>query len=433
MELVQIRKHKEFDINQLHKWSKEDLIEKIKALHCHNIELKNVIAKAKCNTKKSKSMRQHLNQKPFDFSKCNFRHVLLKIMYLGWDYQGYASQEDSANTVEFFVFEALIKTCLIKDRQTSNYHRCGRTDKGVSSFGQVISIDVRSKLSEEKQDDIDKEISYCAILNKVLPSQIRCIAWCPVKEDFSARFDCKLRTYKYFFPKAKLDITKMNDAAGNFLGTHDFRNFCKMDVGNGVLKFIRTVTTVEIQPYIINPKNDEYSIYILTIEGQAFLWHQIRCIMGVLFLVGQGNEKPSIIKDLLDVKTHSRKPDYNMASEAPLNLYECQYDLETQWIYDYPSLSNVIYKLQGIWTVEAVKSSMIEHMLHDLQSEKIIQKHKGCKKYCQSNWLLNGVTAKKYTPLLQRQKCESLENRIKHYIKRRKLEELCIDPPIVDD
>lgn len=33
-------------------------------------------------------------------------------------------------------------------RETSCYHRCGRTDKGVSAFGQVISIDLRSNLLE---------------------------------------------------------------------------------------------------------------------------------------------------------------------------------------------------------------------------------------------------------------------------------------------
>lgn len=74
------------------------------------------------------------------FFRCNFRHVLLKFMYLGWDYQGYAAQEDNENTIERHLFSALIKTCLIKDRASSNYHRCGRTDKGVSSFGQVSNV-----------------------------------------------------------------------------------------------------------------------------------------------------------------------------------------------------------------------------------------------------------------------------------------------------
>ena len=69
--------------------------------------------------------------------RCSKRHVLLKFLYLGWEYQGYATQEDTANTIEHHLFSALVRCCLVESRQTSNYGRCGRTDKGVSSFSQV--------------------------------------------------------------------------------------------------------------------------------------------------------------------------------------------------------------------------------------------------------------------------------------------------------
>ena len=48
--------------------------------------------------------------------------------------------------------------------------------------------------------------SYCGILNRVLPKEIRVIAWAPVRPDFSARFDCLEREYKYFFPRGDLDL-----------------------------------------------------------------------------------------------------------------------------------------------------------------------------------------------------------------------------------
>lgn len=73
----------------------------------------------------------------FDFAAHPRRHVALRLAYLGWQYQGFAVQENTDNTVEARVFEALLKTKLIQDRQSSNYHRCGRTDKGVSAFSQV--------------------------------------------------------------------------------------------------------------------------------------------------------------------------------------------------------------------------------------------------------------------------------------------------------
>lgn len=68
---------------------------------------------------------------------CHKRHILLKLYYLGWDYSGFATQENSGNTIEHHLFAALQKVCLIECRETSNYHRCGRTDKGVSAFSQV--------------------------------------------------------------------------------------------------------------------------------------------------------------------------------------------------------------------------------------------------------------------------------------------------------
>ena len=32
----------------------------------------------------------------------------------------------------------------------------------------------------------------------------------------------------------------------------------------------------------------------MTIKGTAFLWHQVRCMVAVLFLIGQGLESPSV-------------------------------------------------------------------------------------------------------------------------------------------
>ena len=45
-----------------------------------------------------------------------------------------------------------------------------------------------------------------AMLNGVLPEEIRVLSWAPVSPDFSARFSCLQRTYKYFFPLGTMDI-----------------------------------------------------------------------------------------------------------------------------------------------------------------------------------------------------------------------------------
>lgn len=62
----------------------------------------------------------------------------------------------------------------------------------MSAFCQVISIDLRSKFPEDEQfhpENLTKEIDYCGILNRVLPDNIKCISWMPLKNKmYSARY-----------------------------------------------------------------------------------------------------------------------------------------------------------------------------------------------------------------------------------------------------
>ena len=52
---------------------------------------------------------------------------------------------DPFPTVESLLFAALTKACLVDSRSGSGYTRCGRTDRGVSSGGQVVSLRIRSR------------------------------------------------------------------------------------------------------------------------------------------------------------------------------------------------------------------------------------------------------------------------------------------------
>jgi tRNA pseudouridine38/39 synthase len=62
------------------------------------------------------------------------------------------------------------------------------------------------------------------------------------------------------------------------------------------------------------------NMYVCTVRGSAFLWHQIRYTMEIFFLIGNGKEEPEIIDYLFDVKNVPDKPLYNMASDKPLIL-----------------------------------------------------------------------------------------------------------------
>jgi tRNA pseudouridine38/39 synthase len=125
--------------------------------------------------------------------------------------------------------------------------------------------------------------------------------------------------YKYYFYRELLNIGEMTKAAQLFLGEHDFRNFCKLDVIANQ-NFTRTIYDISFHrvedPFatsLLFTKDPRLQLYCAVIEGNAFLWHQIRCMMHVLFQVGRGHERPDIVPRLLAVVDNQGKPHYALA------------------------------------------------------------------------------------------------------------------------
>ncbi|CAA7395849.1 unnamed protein product [Spirodela intermedia] len=260
------------------------------------------------------------------------RCVALKLMYFGQRFYGFASEAQQEPTVESEIFKALGKTKLSTgNRADLCYSRCGRTDKGVSSTGQddVIyhhPVDFRVFiLTSPKKYPVQEEIDYVRVLNRALPNDIRVIGWSAASTHFNARFSCLSREYKYFFWRGSLNVMEMKYAAKKFIGIHDFRNFCKMDAVN-VKNYTRQIISFEINPCyescivfkvdisemwidlgslkehlllqllaIMNlccERSGGDELWAMTIKGSAFLWHQVRFMVAVLFMIGEGHESP---------------------------------------------------------------------------------------------------------------------------------------------
>ncbi|KAI9187853.1 pseudouridine synthase deg1 [Blastocladiella emersonii ATCC 22665] len=325
----------------------------------------------------------------FDFALHPKRRVAFLLSYFGWPYQGFAAQAHTTNTVEHHLFEALRTTRLVDDITQADYSRCGRTDKGVSATGNAVSLIVRSRVQPGQTDD-SNELPYVTMLNRTLPAHIRVLAWAPVPDDFTARFSCSHRTYKYFFPALGLDIAAMREAAAAFVGPHDFRNFCKIDPAKPVRNYERTVLHASIEPETEGataPTMGDAAAthpspalphhwYTLTIRGTAFLWHQIRCMVHVLLLVGQGSEKPSLIADLLDVTKHPAKPQYDLAPELPLVLWEVGFP-GVQWRYsDSPAdplhaFSGLVKHLVTMYETHRIQTLAIDLLLKNLMAQSV--------------------------------------------------------------
>jgi len=196
---------------------------------------------ARSNGKIRKKDKAPKKPRTFDISSKLQRHISFRLAYDGETFQGFSQNVGVADddSVEKILFEALVKCRLIEKREvragakrqqkqhttphthiTNNllssqgcgYSRCGRTDKGVSAFGQIIALRVRSaypplspafKLpsnsttevpvevmrvnkktkEEETKTEMVKELDYIKMLNGVLPQELRVISWVPVTEE----------------------------------------------------------------------------------------------------------------------------------------------------------------------------------------------------------------------------------------------------------
>ena len=363
-----------------------------------------------------------------------FRHIALRFQYDGSSYSGFTENvnDDEDYSIEKELFAALQKTHLIKDRFSCQYSRCGRTDRGVSAFGQVIALHVKSAFSlntkkvtsanEENGTNVElslnnseelpvftnddlpnnsidkvvclieprkkkkktqngndmtkwekrimKELNYPLLLNNVLPPSIRVLGWSPVTPDFSARFSCSRRTYRYFFHPRNLNLHKMQQAMDGLVGQKlDFRNFCKMNCEQ-VYNFERVLYSAKIVNNLNSEKDD--GCYF-EIEGQAFLWHQIRCIVSILFMVGKELEPPSIVNELLDVTKNPGKPSYNMAPDGPLVLHKCNFDHVT-FGHSVKNLWRTTSHWEQQWHDVTLKSNRIRNGITSLQMESLVDK-----------------------------------------------------------
>lgn len=302
----------------------EALKEKAVCLLKYNQQLENIISK----------LRKQENDvpkvtKPFIFDRYKKRHIALKLSYLGWNYCGLVPQGCLALTVMDRIFDALEKSKLIENRNECDFSVCGRTDRGVSGMCQVISLVSRSLIARgvgviedsgpcisERQDVPDEEMDYVSALNRNLPRDIRVLAWSPVSPDFSARFMCCKRSYEYYFPESGLDIKSMIDAGNRLVGVHDFRNFCASRIEKDTVTFIREIFEVVVSD--VDSCDHHSKLCRISISASGFLYHQIRFVMSILFMVGRGYESPSVVDDMLDLSKTPAKPQYQLAADFPL-------------------------------------------------------------------------------------------------------------------
>ncbi|GIQ80837.1 pseudouridine synthase I, TruA, partial [Kipferlia bialata] len=245
------------------------------------------------------------------------------------------------------LFQALQHVCLVPKGFKPSHHRFsrgGRTDAGVSASGQVVALWVRAASMEGSatvrgvqnipQDmylynrnprdsapeaPMERELNYCKMLNSALPQSVAVRAWSPVHVSFHSRFNATGRSYRYLIPDAaRLDVPAMQRAAQDFQGEHDFTNFCKADLET-YSHHDRVMRTVSVT------RQPDASVAV-AVQGTAFLYHQVRCMVAILMRVGSHLESVSIVRRMLSREPPFQdKPTYAPASPFPLCLVGVMY------------------------------------------------------------------------------------------------------------
>ena len=267
------------------------------------------------------------------------------------------------------------------NNNNNNNHRSQKNQQRTGEEGLSAAAAAGGACDNGRVEKELSEYPYAKILNNLLPPEIRVLGWAPVSDEFSARFSATTRTYRYFFVQRQLNLERMQQGLECLVGKHDFRNFCKMDVEK-VYNFERVIHSVQLvvvrrATHAVEesggtpPSVDEQMCYV-QIHGQAFLWHQIRCIMEVLFMIGNGLEDPSVITEMFDIDTHPGKPNYPLAPEKPLVLNDCGYP-NLQFGYSVQNVWTVMCQLEQQWEALALAAARIRNGIDGLREVPVMK------------------------------------------------------------
>lgn len=200
------------------------------------------------------------------------------LAYDGTDYHGWQPQPGVA-TVSGRFSDALEAACGVRPRVSA----AGRTDAGVHAHGQVVAFQLAQAWDPERL------LRAC---NQHLPADIAVLRADFAQEGFDPRRDAWRRTYRYLLSPSstmsptlaryawrvspRLELAPMREAAGAFLGTHDFSELGQSSWPGGPTT--RTVDMIEVQ--------QADGLVRVDVRGDAFLRGMLRNLVGALVSFG---------------------------------------------------------------------------------------------------------------------------------------------------
>ena len=226
-----------------------------------------------------------------------------EISYKGTNFIGWQKQA-KGSTVQSNIEGALSKLCSMEPISIIG---CGRTDTGVHAKKYFFHVDLNEKVDTSQ---------FKFKLNLMLEKTIAIHKIFQVSDDLHARFNAKLRTYKYFIHFEKdplkkdiswwisqdIDLDLMNKAAGLLVGTMDFEAFSKKHTD------VKThICTIQKAHFTF--KDNEI---VFEISANRFLRNMVRAIVGTLIQVGLNKISLEEFQQIIASKSRQ-----NAAASAP--------------------------------------------------------------------------------------------------------------------
>ncbi len=224
------------------------------------------------------------------------RNIKLLLQYEGTRYQGWQRQTSSDNTIQGKLETLLTRMC----GEPIELQASGRTDAGVHAMGQVANFRTDSEMSVEEMQ---------AYMNNYLPEDIAVVAVSEAAPRFHSRLNATGKCYCYRIINSAvpqvfwrryalevpehLDVKAMEQAALLLLGERDFKSFTSAKKGKK--STVRRIDRIAIER--------EEDMLTFTFEGNGFLHHMVRILMGTLLEVGMGKRAPESMTDILEAKS----------------------------------------------------------------------------------------------------------------------------------
>jgi tRNA pseudouridine38-40 synthase len=239
-------------------------------------------------------------------------YYLIKFGYDGSMFSGF-QRGNGSNSVEDSIIRILEKYEI-----SNNIESAARTDRYVSAKGNVMLINTEKNIA-----------SVMGILNARIPYMFF-YSYAIMKDYFNPRHN-SMKKYSYIIT-GKIDIKQLMETLNEFVGQHDFKNFCRVDSRN-------TVRTVNSINYTMHN-----GFYIINIYGKSFVWHQIRSMMAFALM---GNRHPF---------STGSKFTY-LADPTPLTLIDISYDNVDFMAFDFRRHKHYLSRIEN--------SVKIRYMLYE--------------------------------------------------------------------